>query len=130
MGIRISTMSSPEMIITRMKNVFGDDPNFTEEIGLKMKELMYEDMRSGRKEEYMSPSGLAVLYDRAGGQLTEKIQEAITSKAKLSAHADNLIGEIKLIWDEWDIAEEGQKSGDGMLEFDSFYHAFMQPYFG
>ena len=35
-----------------------------------MKELMLDDMRSNRKEEYQSPFGLSVLFDRAGGQFT------------------------------------------------------------
>jgi len=128
--VRISTMSSPKMIATRLKNVFGENDQFNEEIGLKMKELMIADMTNNRKEEYMSPPGLAVLFDRAGGKLTEAMQKKITEGAKLSPHAEEMIASIKNIWDTWDVCEEGQKSGDGMLEFDSFYHAFMMPYFG
>ena len=44
-----------------------------------------------------------------------------------SAHAKNLLAEIREMWDEWDI-RDGKK--DDMIEFDAFYNGFMAPYFG
>ena len=91
---------------------------------------MLEDLRADppRKEEYTSSMGVAVLFDRAGGKLTDRRAEEI-SKVKLQAphHADH-IKEIRQLWDEWDLTEK--ESGDERLQFDSFYHGFMAPYFG
>ena len=84
-------------------------------------------MLSHRKEEYMSLVGLAMLFDRAGGSLTEAMGEAISKMEVNSLHANHLIDEIKVIWDTWDIKEKVQK--DNMLEYDSFYNGFMAPYF-
>ena len=69
---RMSTLASAEMIRDRLVDVFGEDAQFTVEIGQKMKDLMLEDLRCGRKEEYMSADRLTLLFDRAGGKVTEK----------------------------------------------------------
>ena len=50
-------------------------------------------------------------------------------KSKLNApHAQTLIDQVKEIWDEWDTKEV--KTRDNALQYDTFYHAFMEPYFG
>ena len=125
---RITTLASPEMICDRLKHFYGSDPQFTEEIGLKMKEVMLEDLRGGRKEEYNSEVGIAILFDRAGGSLTEKMCSVIAAVDVRAPHHQALIKEIREEWDFWDSKERLQK--DDRLQFDSFYHCFMQPYFG
>ena len=37
--IRITTMATPKMVTERFKHLFGEDPQFTEEIGTRMKEV-------------------------------------------------------------------------------------------
>ena len=125
---RITTLASPEMIKDRLINLFGPDPQFTDEIGLKMKEKMLEDLRNKRKEEYMSKVGISILFDRAGGKLTEAMGEAIAKIEVHNLHHKAIIDEIKKEWDKWDVLEE--KKRDDCLQFDSFYHGFMAPYFG
>ena len=125
---RITPLASVDMLKERLVNLFGENEQFNDEIGSKMKEKMLEDLRGGRKEEYMSKVGLAMLFDRAGGKLTPTMNEVI-AKAKLTApHHQAIIDEIRKEWDEWDSQEEKKK--DDCLQFDSFYHGFMQPYFG
>ena len=46
--VRITTMASPEMIKTRLIDVFGNDPQFTLDLAYKMKELMLDDLQSDR----------------------------------------------------------------------------------
>ena len=46
--VRITTLASPEMIRARMTELYGQDPQFTLETALKMKELMLEDLRNNR----------------------------------------------------------------------------------
>ncbi|XP_052780720.1 uncharacterized protein LOC128217558 isoform X1 [Mya arenaria] len=127
--VRITTLSSAEMIRLRLVNLFGEDESFTVDQAYKMKEHMLEDLRSGRKEEYMSKVGLAVLFDRSGGKITAAMRDAIESDTLLTPHAQNLLTEIRERWDEWDLREDEVKRGDNMLLFDSFYNAFMAPYF-
>lgn len=126
--MRMSTLASPKMVADRLKNVFGEDTEFTEERGQKMLEVMLEDLHANRKEEYMSKVGLAVLFDRSGGKLTSTIAEAIAEDKPKMAHAQTLLAEIRKMWDEWDLKEE--KQNDDELDFDSFYNGFMAPYFG
>lgn len=125
---RITTLASPEMIKDRLVNLFGEDPQFTEEIGQKMKEKMLEDLRNNRKEEYMSKVGISVLFDRAGGKLTETMSLAIAQVQVQNQHHKAIIAEIRNEWDKWDVLEE--KKRDDCLQFDSFYHGFMAPYLG
>ena len=42
--------------------------------------------------------------------------------------AQQLIGEVRKIWDKWNIEEE--KEIEDRLTFQSFYNGFMAPYFG
>ena len=126
--MRMTTLASPQMVATRLKNLFGEDPQFTEEIGQRMLEVMLEDLHKNRKEEYMSAVGLAMLFDRSGGQLTEKMSEVIAQEEPKKVHAQELIAEIRTMWDEWDLREDGKR--DDKLEFDAFYNGFMGPYFG
>ena len=81
--IRISNMSNPEMILERMENVFGTSAHFTIEVAQEMQNHMLEDLNNGVKEEYMSNAGLAMLYDRAGGKLTEHMMEVILNVSVL-----------------------------------------------
>ena len=46
--VRITTLSSPEMIRTKLVNLFGEDKEFTIERATKMKEKMLEDLRNNR----------------------------------------------------------------------------------
>ena len=86
-------------------------------------------LHADRKEEYMSPVGLALLFDRAGGKQTEAMADAIEKMELNSAHADHLISEVRAIWDTWDAREAEEFQGDDMLNYDSFYNGFMAPYF-
>ncbi len=125
---RITTLASNQMIVDRLENLFGKNEQFTLEIAEKMKAVMIKDLTGGRKEEYMTPVGLAVLFDSAGGQLTPHMSDIIHKvQVKSDAHKQ-LIQDVRDIWDEWDIREE--QSGDNSLEFYSFYNGFMAPYFG
>ena len=127
---RITTLATKQMIQHRLIHIFGEDPQFNDTICGKMKEEMLKELRSGIKEEYHSPAGIAALFDRSGGKLTEKISDILVKQKLQRAHHDNLIAEVRKEWDEWDNCEEGEEKGDGRLKFDSFYHGFMAPYFG
>ena len=125
--LRMTTLASPKMIAEKLRRVFGEDPQFTEERGTRMKEVMLEDLNENRKEEYMSAVGLAILFDRSGGQLTPAMSDVIAQDEPEKGHAQHLIVEIRKMWDEWDLREENQQ--DDALEFDSFYNGFLAPYF-
>ncbi len=126
--VRISTLASTAMIITRLKDLFGSNPQFNQQIAEKMKEVMQEDLHSNRKEEYMSEAGLGVLFDRSGGKLTKKMGDVIANMEAGTDLEKRLVAEVKERWDTWDLQDEIQ--GDDALQFDSFYNGFMAPYFG
>ena len=84
--IRISNMSNPAMILQRLENVFGGSAHFTIEVAQEMQKHMLEDLNNEVKEEYMSTAGLAMLYDRAGGKLNEKMMEIIIT---VSVYSNN-----------------------------------------
>ena len=125
---RISTLASAEMVRDRLVNLFGENPQFTIDMAEKMKKMMIEDLTNNRKEEYMSKVGLALLFDRSGGKITEEMRDSIEKMKLKSATSEMLIKEVRAIWDEWDLRDKIQ--GDERLQFDSFYNGFMAPYFG
>lgn len=127
---RITTLASPNMVLQRLKKMFGDNEGFTLELATEMKKVMIEDLRSNRKEEYMSAMGLAVLYDRAGGAITEKMRDIIAEVKVHHLSHQELLKKVREIWDTWDLQEASELQGDNCLEFDSFYNGFMAPYFG
>ena len=63
--IRISTLSSTDMLKQQMINTFGLNAAFTDQLMHSMKKQMIQDLVGNRKEEYMSPVGLALLFDDA-----------------------------------------------------------------
>lgn len=126
--IRMSTMASAEMIRDRLITVFGEHPQFTIEIAEIMKEKMLEDLREGRKEEYMSKVGLGILFERAGGKLANDMVDGIESTQVENPFHQQLIDEVRQLWDEWNHREKEQD--ENRMQFDSFYHGFMSPYFG
>ena len=125
--IRLSTLASTQMIVDNLKRSYGDNSDFTLDRAEKMKQVMIEDLRKGRKEEYSSKMGVAVLYDRSGGKLTAEMAEQI-SKAELKLQNNmKLLDSVREIWDTWDSREIEQN--DDRIQYDSFYNGFMAPYF-
>ncbi|XP_033114910.1 uncharacterized protein LOC117115295 [Anneissia japonica] len=125
--VRISNMANADMILIKLKDVFGEDPQFTLELAGKMKEQMLKNASEGRKEEYNSKIGLAMLFDQAGGNMTKEMADVIADANKTLPFINTLIDEIKAEWDEWD-GRGGEV--DNQLTFDHFYTGFMSPYFG
>ena len=96
-------------------------------MGEKMRQQILVNAAAGRKEEYNSDVGLAMLLDQAGGTTTPAMVQAIEQSREAMPHIDNLISEIKKQWDMWD-GRDGEQ--DDQLTFDHFYIGFMAPYFG
>ena len=113
----ITTLATMDIIIDRLENLFGKNPQFNEAITQQMKELMLTDLRSGRKEEYNSAAGLADLFDRAGGKLTGKMSDVISYVELKSEYHKLLIEKVREEWDFWDQRET--KQNDDCLQFDS-----------
>ena len=127
--IRITTMASPAMVVCELNNVFGDDPQFTLDMGAEMLTQILENAADGRKEEYNSQAGLAMLFDQAGGKLTPIMALAVEKSLTTAPHIDHLIAEIKSEWDVWNVNSKAEDAEDEMT-FNSFYEGFMSPYFG
>ena len=127
--LRMSTFATVNMIRSKLVEDFGENEAFTDEVAAAMKDLMLEDLRSGRKEEYMSKVGIALLFDRAGGKINKHMSDVIAKVEIKDKHHKILVEEIHRLWKTWDLAEAGE-AGDDRLKFDSFYHGFMSPYFG
>ena len=87
---RMSTLASLEMIRDRLVELFGENQQFTIEMAEKMKKLMIEDLTNNRKEEYMSKVGLALLFDRSGGKITEEMRKSI-EKIELKSAASEML---------------------------------------
>lgn len=125
--VRISNVANGEMIKMRLDSEFGSHPEFTLELANKMKEVMLSHAREGKREEYNSTVGLAMLFDQAGGHLTEDMAEVVAKSVSNDRYIEGLIKEIK---NEWDIWDNNDGCVDDKLSFEDFYNGFMAPYFG
>ena len=125
--IRISGLANDKMIQSKLIEIFGENPQFTLERCEAMRQKITLNAAEGRKEEYNSDVGLAMLFDLSGGHPWPSMLETIAASEGNSSHIDHLISEIKLDWDIWD-GRDGKK--DEQLTFDHFYMGFMGPYFG
>ena len=127
--IRISTLSSTDMLKQQMINTFGFNAAFTDQLMHSMKKQMIQDLVGNRKEEYMSPVGLALLFDRAGGHLNVNMRNVIDKWEITTPHWEMLKSQLRAIWDELDGSEELSQQGDDALEFETFYQKFLKPYY-
>jgi len=125
--VRISNMANAEMIKMKLESVFGRNPQFTLEMAGKMKNGMLKIASEGRKEEFNSMVGLCMLFDQAGGNMTEDMAMKVEEGTKNSKYIESLIEEIKKEWDYWDNSDG---LCDDKLSFQDFYNGFMAPYFG
>ena len=123
---RVSTLATPAMVRDRLIELFGEHEDFTEEIAVKMKALMIEDLDANKKEEYMSDVGIAVLFKRAGGSLTAEMTGRLEKHNMEYKIHKKLIEEVREIWDTWHFDKESDRE---TLSYFSFYSAFMSPYF-
>ena len=70
--------STTKKILAKLQHVFGHtSANFDHEIAKKMKSLMDEDSQRNLNFDYNSKCGLAKLYERAGGQCTNEMKQAV-----------------------------------------------------
>ena len=132
---RITTIATNEMIVQQLKDYFGDNEQFTNKLAQQMRLQMVEDLRNGVKNEYESQYGLAMLFNRAGGKITEEMQEILNKIESNNQLHNHIKTDIKTIWDNLAITKgEGSNivaddSENSVLSFDRFYRGFMQPFF-
>ncbi|PFX27686.1 hypothetical protein AWC38_SpisGene7637 [Stylophora pistillata] len=126
--VRITPLSSESMILDRLIELLGEDPQFTMEMASKMKGQMAKDLAEGKKLEYTSATGLSGLFDTSGGKLTTEMEEICKKVDSDSEYAIKLFKDVRQIWDKWDL--EDDKQNDDQLMFSTFYNGFMAPYFG
>ena len=70
--MRISTMATPAMFQTKLIEIFGGtSEDYSMSLCSEMRSKMFEDLVSGRKEEYNTAVGLSALFERAGGTVSE-----------------------------------------------------------
>merc|ERR1719193_2583371 len=68
-----------------------------------------------------------MLYDRAGGKLTENMMDVILAQKNLTPKQDHIMNEVRKIWDHYDMRDDKK---DDYLDFFAFYDGFMSPHFG
>lgn len=127
--VRMTTFASETMILRRLEELFGPDPQFDWNLAHAMRGQILDDLREGNKEEYMSHVGLALLMDKAGGKINSYMRDIIAQRDLNSAFGRQLIKEARDKWDALDDLEDEENQNDEMLEFDSFYNGFMAPFF-
>eukprot|EP00929_Paragymnodinium_shiwhaense_P052038 TRINITY_DN260_c0_g2_i1.p1 TRINITY_DN260_c0_g2~~TRINITY_DN260_c0_g2_i1.p1 ORF type:complete len:673 (-),score=189.23 TRINITY_DN260_c0_g2_i1:275-2293(-) len=132
--IRITTLSSPNLIVQRLKEDFGDETYFTEDVAKQMLLQMEEDLQKGKREDYSSPAGLALLYTSVTEQPTEGMTVVLESQNHTNEATKKLLQECEDLFRE--ICANGDQDKEELLPknpsmgFLGFYNGYLQPYFG
>ena len=110
---RITTLATPDMIVTRLKYLFGDNEQFTKEIAGRMKEEMIKDLNLDIKSEYHSAYGIVILFERAGGKATPEMLHALeTHKSNIEIH-NSIRTAIHDEWNKFTIKNVKENHGTG-----------------
>jgi hypothetical protein len=148
--VRITTLASTRLIVKRLQQLFGEQPQFTEELGAKMQKQIQSDLCAGSKQEYTSILGMIELYKKA----TDDILPIMHAKEKEAArqiqspYAQELLQASKDSFVDYarndmnsDYAGDyaGVKSSTDIaslpddeikITYKSFYTGYLQEYFG
>ena len=127
--IRISTLSTHDMMLQHLKKTFGYNPDFTHEMVVLMKKKMVEDLLDNRKEEYMSPVGLALLFDRSGGHLNKKMRDVINKWEVNTPQWKLLSSQLRVIWEALLSESNEADQEDDAVGFETFFKRFLAPYY-
>lgn len=127
--VRMNTLVSPEMIQNKLMTMFGPLEEFTMMRAQIMQQVMISNLRQGRREEYMSRVGMALLFQRAGGQLTDRMVVAINTCDLGSKHHKSLIEGIRKMWDRWAMTDACHPTNWNKINYDNFYTSVMARYF-
>lgn len=122
--IRISTISSPSLVVQRLKQCFGEDDAFTEEIASRMLGCMITELANNIKLEHTSPMGIALLWQNVTGTLTPAMQDAIDKVRVESTAKSHFLKQAKECFNEYLV------DGKNELDYSTFYEAYLQPFFG
>ena len=90
--IRITTLASPDMFQQKLIDCFGENDQFTVEMGMAMKEKMQQKLIHNDKEEANSMVGLIMLFDQSGGHLTDEMSEIIEKVGSIIANQPSIPG--------------------------------------
>ena len=71
--IRVNSLSSPDLIVGRLKQCFGDCPEFTEDVANQMKDKMIQELKDNLEFEHTSPMGIAMLWKNVTGSFHPKM---------------------------------------------------------
>lgn len=122
--VRVNELSSPALIIRRLHQLFGDDPQFNDDSANKMKDKMMDDMRNGHKEEYSSALGIAKLFLAATGSAPQVMRERLGRLDTVDPFTESMCTLAKQVFDA--VAEEGSES----IGYDKWHCIFGQQHFG
>ena len=98
---RITTTATSAMIKQRLNSLFGEHPQFTDEVAQVMLETIHDNLRRGRKEEYMTECAISVLFIRSGGKLNAAMKDVLGRVEVTVRHHRTIISDVKFLWDQW-----------------------------
>ena len=105
---RITPLATTDMIVSKLKEYFGNDEQFNDTIAEEMRLQMQDDLRVGIKNEYDSQYGLLMLFERSGGKLTEAMSKELKNIESKSASHKDIKDKVKKLWDSYAKQDDGK----------------------
>lgn len=122
--VRISTLASPQLVVQRLEQCFGSDPDFNKEIASKMMDTIKQNLISNLEAEYTSSIGLASLWRQVTGTLHPSMQKIYDSKREgVSEQHEILLKTAK------DYFGQYLEAGNDSISYESFKEAYLCTFF-
>ena len=122
--IRIHSLSSPDLVVRRLIQCFGDCPEFTEDIAKNMLARMTQELESNLEFEHSSPTGISMLWKGVTGSFHPKMMNYDEDMERLTHRIKMFLKKAEECFCQY--LEEGEDA----IEYRQFYDAYLQPYFG
>jgi len=122
--IRINQLSSPDLVVRRLKQCFGDSPDFTEKIAEKMLEKLEEELRDNLEFEHTSKMGISQLWKKVTGAFHPSMMDYREEMEGSNYKTQDMLKQAEVCF------RQHLEEGNDKMEFRQFYDTYLQPYFG
>lgn len=122
--IRVNSLSSPDLVVRRLKQCFGDCPEFTEDIAKKMLAKMIQELESNLEFEHSSPTGISMLWKGVTGSFHPKMMYYDEDMVRLTHKNKMFLKQAE------ECFRQNLEEGEDAIDYRQFYDAYLQPYFG
>lgn len=126
--VRITTLASPELVLKRLKQLFGEHEMFDLDHASGLLSEIELQLENNVENEYSSAIGLAMLWERKYLHVPSAMRKKLEQAKSDSERTEQLLEEAKECFYDFIHEENGGEGGE--MAYEAFYAAYLQPFMG